>query len=265
MQLLDKSNHWARLCQRVLTTTLFGVLALGGFAQGEVAPKDNRGGVLTLDFAVGGALPHADLADRFGPLGTFGVGADYLTPKDWFVGAEFAFLYNADVKENPLAELFNENGQLYGNNLQPARLAYRARGQYYGGRLGRLFQLGPDNTRSGIRVVLGAGLLQHKIRIQEDATAPVPQVVGDYAKGYDRLSNGLALQQHVGYQYLSANRRINFYLGLDFYEAFTRNRRAVDFSTRVPDTTERTDILTGVRAAWILPLYTGKQADEIYY
>ena len=239
-------------------------MVLSGQSNGP--DRNNQGGVLTLDFGVGGALPQADLGERFGSMGSFGVGMDYLTARNWLVGAEFTFLYGAKVKENPLGELFNDNGQLYGNNLEPAFLAYRTRGQYYGGRIGRLFALGDDeNVRSGIRVVLGAGFLQHKIRIQEDPSSPVPQFAGDYASGYDRLTNGLALQQHIGYQYMAANRRVNFYLGLDVYEGFTQGRRSADFDTGTTDNRSRLDLLAGVRAAWILPFYAGKKADEIYY
>ena len=250
-----------------MTTTLFVVgVALGLSAQSPAPDRNNQGGLLTADFGIGGTLPQADLADRFGAMGNFGIGLDYLSAGNWIFGAEFLFLYGSRVDENPLADLFNENGQLYGDNLEPAFLAYRARGQYYGGRIGRLFPLGnQENVRSGIRVVLGAGLLQHKIRIQEDPTSFAPQFINDYAAGYDRLTNGLALQQQIGYQYLSANRRVNFYLGLDFYEGFTQGRRNLDFDTGLPDDARRTDILTGVRAAWILPFYTGKRADEIYY
>ena len=238
---------------------------MGLWAQSPPPDRNNQGGVLTADFGVGGALPQADLAERFGSVGTFSLGLDYLTANDWIVGAEFMFFYGGKVKENVLAPLFDENGFLYGDNLAPAFVAYRARGQYYGGRIGRLFQLGPDNTRSGIRVVLGAGLLQHKIRIQEDPTSVVPQFTGAYAGGYDRLTNGLALQQHIGYQYMAANRRANFYLGLDFYEGFTQSRRNVDFDSIQSDDRSRFDVLTGIRAAWILPFYAGKKANEIYY
>lgn len=44
----------------------------------------------------------------------------------------------------------------------------------------------------------GGGFLQHKIRI-ENRENVAPQILGDYAKGYDYLRNGPAGYLYVGY------------------------------------------------------------------
>jgi hypothetical protein len=93
----------------------------------------------------------------------------------------------------------------------------------------------------------------------------VPQLTGNYKKGYDRLTNGLAINEFIGYQMLSTNKRVNFYFGFEFTQGFTQSRRDFDFDTRSADTQKRFDSLMGIRAGWILPFYVGKGAAEIYY
>jgi hypothetical protein len=139
------------------------------------------------------------------------------------------------------------------------------RGFYAGLHIGKLFSIGLSNPRSGIRLGLGAGLLQHKIRIQDDPFKSVPQLSGEYKKGYDRLTNGFTITETVGYQVLSKNRRINLFAGFEFTQAFTQNRRDYNFDTMEKDENPRLDLLSGFRVSWILPFYFGKEADEIYY
>jgi len=121
-----------------------------------------------------------------------------------------------------------------------------------------------SNKRSGIRVTIGAGLLQHKVRIQ-DESGTARQIAGDLIEGYDQLSNGLALEQFIGYQYLSINRGANFFAGFEFSQAFTENRRNSNFATRTRDTTKRIDVLTGFRIGWTIPIYVGEKGEDLSY
>ena len=110
----------------------------------------------------------------------------------------------------------------------------------------------------------GGGFVQHKIRIQDNGNS-APQIAPPYTAGYDRLTNGLALTQFVGYQIVSRDKTINFFLGLDFTEGFTRNRRGFNFDTRQADTQKRLDILYGARVGGSIPLFTNQNADDIEY
>ena len=135
-----------------------------------------------------------------------------------------------------------------------------------GAHVGKLIPVGFSNPRSGLRLTVSAGLLQHKIRIQDDPLSFVPHLDDDYKKGYDKLSNGLAFTEFVGYQLLSTNKRINFFAGFEFTQGFTMNRRAFDFDTRQQDTANRVDLNVGFRVGWVLPFYVGQRAsEEIYY
>lgn len=80
----------------------------------------------------------------------------------------------------------------------------------------------------------GVGILQHKIRIEHQDNK-IPQLEGDYLKGYDRLSNGLMVHQFVGYFHMSNNRLINFFVGAEAWQGFTKNRRDLNFDTKMHD------------------------------
>jgi hypothetical protein len=78
------------------------------------------------------------------------------------------------------------------------------------------------------------------------------------------LTNGLSFSQFLGYLNLSENRLLNYYIGFQFYEAFTHSVRKLNYDTGVQDTKQRLDVLSGMRLGWILPLYKKKPNDYYY-
>lgn len=225
----------------------------------------NQGDALLLTFSYGFQSPGGDLIDRFGNNSALGLGVEWITEEsNWIFGLQGQFLFGNNVNEDVLAPLRTDEGFLIGNDRRPADLQLRQRGWYVGGEVGKILSLSDVNPRLGIRVSLGAGVLQHKIRIQEDPERSVPQTLGDYEKGYDRLSNGIAFKQFIGYQQLSLNRRINVIAGVEIIEAFTQSRRDFNFDTRSADTEMRLDLLFGFRVGVILPFYFGF-GEEINY
>ncbi len=209
-------------------------------------------------------LPGGDLADRFGSSFSLGSGLEYLSASNWIAGINGQYFFGSEVEADVLAPLRTPEGFIYGNDKSVADIQLRQRGFYIGALVGKLLPLSPANPRSGLRLTLGGGLLQHRIRIQEDPLSVVPQLTGDYRQGYDRLSDGFSLQQFIGYQLLSPDGLLNFYAGIELTQAFTRNRRPFNFDTREAETGRRTDLLFGLRLGWILPFYLRK-ANEIYY
>ncbi|MBK6932322.1 MAG: hypothetical protein IPH12_16270 [Saprospirales bacterium] len=177
------------------------------------------------------------------------------------LGLEGHYIFGGKVKDDPLAILRTPEGDIIGNNQLVADIALRERGYYFGGMIGKLFTF--SEKRSGIRLSLGAGWLQHRIRIQ-DNTNSVVQVSGEYAKGYDRLTGGLALNQFIGWQHLGAMRRSNWYIGLEFNQGFTKSLRSWDYSEMRRLDGKRTDLRFGIRVGWTLPLYLSG-AEKIYY
>ncbi len=247
---------------RFLVCLIFLIPSLKASAQSG-SPVLESG--LLLNFNYGFQLPGADLADRFGQNNIAGLGIYYLTKKsNWIFGIDGGFIFGADVKEDPLAVLRTEEGFIYGNNKSPANIQLRQRGLLLIGSVGKIIPLVSDNPRSGLKIAIGAGLLQHKIRIQEDPVSFVPQVSGAYKKGYDHLSNGLAFYQFIGYQHLGKLKRLNFSIGIEVIEAVTQNRRTLNFDTFAADNENRSELLFGIRAGFIIPLYFGK-GEGIWY
>jgi len=230
--------------------------------------QDLRGNVgkgLLVNMAYGMQMPEGDLKDRFGTNFAVTLGTDWITNDNWLAGVEGSLLFGNEVKQDVLADIRDDRGNIFSSDLSIAFVELRQRGLVIGGHVGRLFSLSKKNKRSGIRLTVGASFFQHKIRVQEDPQAFVPQIAGEYEKGYDRLSNGFALKQFLGYQLLSRNRRINFTAGFDFIQGFTTNQRSWDFNTRQKIDQKRFDVLLGFHLGWTLPFYFGGNEDEIYY
>jgi len=226
----------------------------------------NKGNALLLKLTYGGHRPGGDLAGRFGDNFSAGTGAELISSKgNWLLGADFSYHFGSQVKEDVLASLRTPEGAIIGNDRAFANIELRERGFYAGAHIGKLIGLGLPNPRSGIRLTLGAGLLQHKIRIQNDPLSGVPQLDNNYKKGYDRLSNGLAFTGFIGYQVLSMDKRVNFFGGFEFTQASTMSRRDFNFDTRSKDESKRNDLLYGIRVGWVIPVYFGQEAGEVYY
>lgn len=225
--------------------------------------------VIMISASYGFHTPLADLSQRFGTNFSVGGGLDYLTEdKNLIFGIKGNNLFGNQVKEDVLASLRDVNGLILGTigagEATVAEVFLRERGFYTGAHVGKLFSTSKKNKRAGIRITLGMGLLQHKIRIQ-DETGTADQLRGDLIKGYDQLTNGLALEQFIGYQQLNRKTGVNFFAGFELTEAITKNRRSINFTTQGIDTSNRFDVLIGFRVGWIFSLYVGERGEDIQY
>ena len=220
--------------------------------------------IVAVNLELGYQAAAGDLADRFGASNSFGGGIDYITKKDWIIGGDFNFIFGNTVKEDVLAPLRTENGFLVANNAFIAAVGLRMRANYMTGRVGKLFRFS-KTSRSGLRVTIGGGYIQHRIRLQDDPEAPVAALTDEYKKGYDRLTGGIAINEFIGYQYFANNRRINFFIGAEFTQGITKSRRGYNYDLEMPDTDTRFDMLMGLRAGWILPFYFGESGKTDWY
>lgn len=218
-----------------------------------------------LHFSYGGHVPGGDLLKRFGPFFSVGGGAEFLLDKgNWILGAESYLQFGGNIKESPLDNLVAKEGEIIGNDGTFASVVLRQRGLYTGLVLGKLFPINASNKKSGIRFTVGGGYWWHKIRIQDDYES-ASQLFGDYKKGYDRLTGGIAIQEFIGYQHLDKNRKLNFIAGFEFGQGFTKSIRKWNFDTMTVPTERRLDLSFGIRITWILPFYIGMPSEDIYY
>ncbi len=217
-----------------------------------------------LGIHIGGHLPSSDMVNRFGS--NLNTGACFLvkTKKNWLFGIESNYLFGKNVKEDVLKQLKTAEGYVIDNLGNPADLRVTERGLGIHILGGKMFKLASSNPNSGLVISVGLGYLQHKINLY-DAQKTIAAIKGDRVKGFDRLSGGLSVTQFIGYLFLSENRLLNFYFGLESYQAFTKSIRKLNYDTGLPDTKKRLDVLTGFRAGWVLPLYKKRPNDFYYY
>lgn len=208
-------------------------------------------------------LPGGDLAKRFGANSTVGLSVGLKNTKNWLFSVEGNFIFGSKIRETSIfSNLTVDGGYIIGNDGLYADIRVYERGYNLFGNVGKIIPYKGPNSNCGILLQAGLGFVQHKIRI-EDKKKTVPALQGDYLQGYDRLTNGIAAKQFVGYQYLGNKRLINFYGGLEFIEGFTKGRRDYNFSGESADNSQRFDLFMGIRLGWIMPFY--KQAPEKFY
>jgi hypothetical protein len=206
-----------------------------------------------------------DLSKIFGGNSSIGGGLIFKTKSNWLIGAEGNYLFGGDVKisRTLLSGIVTHEGYVLDPNGLYADVFYYERGFNVFAKFGKVIPVLTPNPNSGITIMAGAGYMQDKIRIHT-ASNDVPELDGDYAKGYDRLNNGPVLTGSLGYLYLGSTRLLNFYLGFEFIQAWTKYRRDRDFDTYLhPDTKTLSSQFYGIKVSWFIPLY--KRTPQAYY
>ncbi|MFW5805782.1 MAG: hypothetical protein ACOCVX_04555 [Bacteroidales bacterium] len=243
-------------------TTFFCVylLPVMGFAQ----LNDTSINMFNVNLTYAFHIPAGDISERFGVSSMIGTKVEFKHKSNWIFGLEYGYIFGSNVKDTTILDhLKDETGGIINEYGEYGTVLLTERGFYAGGSIGKIIPVFSPNPNSGIKLQIGAGLLEHHIHI-ENKDNNVPGVLGDYRKGYDRRTNGLSLKEFVGYHYLDPNGYINFYAGFEFYQAWTYNRRDLNYDTGLPDNEIKHDYLYGFRIGWILPLYQ-KDPDSFYY
>lgn len=240
---------------------IFLLYLIGDHVQAQVSIKDSSVAVPIVAIGYGHYLPAADMQKRFGNNSSLFLNVDFKSKRNWIFGLNGDFLFGKKIKEH-LFDSISKDNYIISNEGDFADVRLYERGFTVLGKIGRMFPVSKTRPNCGIVANLGIGFIQHKIRIEVIGNN-VPQLSNEYKKGYDRLSNGVLLNQNVGYLYLSNNRLVNLYFGLECMEGFTQSRRSFDYDRMQQDTQKRLDVLYGAKVAWILPLY--KRAPKEFY
>lgn len=239
------------------------VLSLTGQKEG---PRDkNDLGVIMLEFDYGFQIPAGELDETFGLNSMISAGVSYrFARSNWGLTGHIDYLFGRKVNSDVLESLRTSQGFIIGTDGLQADVFLRERGFHAHGGLtwNKDLLKGPD--RLGLQFGLGGGYLTHWIRIQDDRQT-ADQLRGEYMKGYDRRRAGPSLHQFVGIQYLSFNKRLNFTIGLDLVQSWTKSLRPWDFATDQKLSGTQMDILSGVRFGWIIPFYISESTEYIYY
>lgn len=250
-----------------LLLILFPLLVLGLIGKAQLSIRDSAITVPIIYASYSYHYPVGDLADRFGGNSSIGGGFMVKTKGNWIIGAEGNYLFGGTVhnSDSLIKDIATSEGFVIDENGYYASLVFSERGFSVYGKFGKLIPVLSPNPNSGITLLAGGGFLQNKIRINNNDGDIAAPLKGDYGKGYDRLNNGWALTGAIGYTYLSNSRLLNFYIGFDFEQAWTKSRRERDFDTGLKDTRSYSTQFYGFRVNWIIPLYKRKPQDKYLY
>jgi len=245
----------------LFTYILISIFAIDGLTQ----DKEQDFSAVLINISYGVQLPGGDLYSDFGANFNFGGSVQYLTKSKWIFGAKTYLMFGNDPKTDVLANLRSPEGEIVSQDRAFSIVFMEERGYFAGLTAGKLIPIFKKYPNSGLKITLTAGVLQHKIKI-EDRSGGLPQLAGEYIKGYDRLTNGFAITEFIGYQHFGNNGRINFFVGFEFTQGFTKNRRSWDYLTQQRLDSPRLDLLSGIKVGWTLPLMGDSyDADEIFY
>ena len=238
------------------------VISLSVQAQARVKDSLLLAPMFTVSYSY--QIPGGDLKTRFGNNSNIGAMFLLKTKSNWLIGADYSFLFGNKLKETGMLDsIKTATGFIIDANGQYAETRMFERGYTASVKFGKLFPYLSPNKNSGFVFIASIGMLQHKIRI-EDIGNRSPQLSKEYRKGYDRLTNGMAVSEFIGYLLLSNNRLLNVFGGFEFTQAFTQSRRSYNFDTMERDTKKRKDYLSGLRLGIILPLYK-RGPQDFYY
>ncbi|MCD4773763.1 MAG: hypothetical protein K8R41_10320 [Bacteroidales bacterium] len=246
----------------ILLALCFGIIS--NQASSQASMQDSSLFTTMFTGFYGYQFPGGDLVNRFGSNSEIGVSFLIKNNNNWIHGVEFDYLFGSDVKigNTLFTDISTPEGNIIDGNGIFANIQLFERAYYSSLKAGKIFPVWGPNPNSGLVIIGGLGYINHKIRIDvENNTAP--QLAGDYKKGYDRFTSGIAISEFFGYMYMGNKRKVNFYAGFEFIQAATKCRRDYNFDEMKGDDKNRLDLLFGIKAGWIIPLF--KRTPEKFY
>lgn len=210
-------------------------------------------------------IPSGDIEDTYGNAHSVGGAIGYKTASNWQFEFEGGFMFGSDIKRKDLlSDIINANGDVTDLDGELVKIILDMRGINFYASAGKIIPVLGSNKNSGLLLQAGIGYMQHKIRV-DYRDGEVFQLSEEMLKGYDRLHTGVALRQFVGFQYYGKSNLTNFYLGIELNQGLTKNRRGYNYDTRSFDTDRKTDILSGLRFGWTIPIKQRTDSDFYYY
>lgn len=230
-----------------------------------MAQVDSSDFISFFNINTGYQLPLADMKDRYGTNAIVGAGFTVKTKQNWTFDFSYNYMFGATVKNETsyLQNILTNEGFIIDGNGEIAEVKLMERGWNTFVGVGKIFPIMPKTQNSGIWFKTSIGLLEHKILIHNPKNV-TPQIKGDYKKGYDKLANGLAINPFLGYVWLNKKQIINTFVGVEMIAAWTEGRRSYNFVSANQEKEKRFDMVFGIKAGWIIPVYK-RQPDPFYF
>jgi len=243
---------------------LIACLQFSLVSKGQDSTKSKAETIPYIRFQYSLLYSSGDFEDRYGQSNSVGGAFGVKLKSNWVFEIEGGYHFTRNVRIGSLLDdIINDQGDVTDSDGELVKLVYELRGLSFYGSVGKIFPWFATNENSGILIQAGVGYFQHFIKVDyRDGT--VFQLSEDMLKGYDRLHTGLAIRQFIGYQHYGKRNLINFYLGFEFEQAFTYNRRKFNYDTRSFDTDQKLDLLSGLRFGWTIP-FRSRESEEFYF
>lgn len=259
------SNSYFRPILSFKKCVLISLLIIGPIYQSfSQSIKEDRIVIPMISADMGFNLPGGDFADRFGPSGMVGTSFMLKFKSNFLLGLDGNYLFGQTVKDPHYhTYLENEDGWLTNVYGEPGLVGEKLDGFTAMLEVGYIADFWAPNPNSGFIFTAGAGLMQHKIWIEERGNN-LPQLTPEYIKGYDRLCNGFMTNQFIGYIFFHEKAIRNFYAGFEFTQGFTQNRRNWDIIEKKKIDKKRLDLLYSIKVGWVISFHK-RMSTEIYY
>lgn len=248
---------------RYLLLFFFLSTEISSIAQNASDHSNNR--IVLPQVSVSAQKPFGDLENRFGKNAAICPSVLWKFKNNFMLGIGGAWIFGNTVKNKNLFDnIIGPSGQIIDNNGNFSVVEVNQRGFYSTINFGYLWKTLLHHKNAGFYSSLGFGYLQHKINIQAPE-ATVPQLNGEYLKGYDRLTGGTAIRMLHGLLFISNNRRVNFTVSLETIYAHTKNMRSYHFQPYGSEKSPRKDILFGGQMGIVLPIFLKDKNEEYFY
>lgn len=242
------------------------ILCLAGWAKPASAARDTTHYTPAVVISVGAGYHFglADLGKRFPSFSTLPASLYYKNSHNFIFGFEYnRFLGNRFKLDSLFGGIVGPSQQILDQNGFPAVIRYYMRGFTAQGYIGKSFKIFPKAKYARLQTNIGFGMMQHFLKMRFDK-GTLPQLEGNYAAGYDMLTNGIMISQSLYYQYYNT-KSVSFFGGFNFVQAFTQNRRNWNYGTMRQDLTHRKDFYVGMTAGILIPINLKPQNDKDYY
>ena len=225
--------------------------------------KDSTMQVHFASLHFGYQIAGGDIAERYGNSGYTGASYFFKNRSNWIFEVQYDYIFGEMHKESEIfSTITTSEGLFFTDEGGFLEVIQREAGFFGGIKIGKIIPLFGKNPNSGIMIQAGVGLLQYKTFL--DGNDNIPAVDKHHMKGYDRLTNGLSINQFIGYMYFDERSRVNFYAGFEFYQAWTSNRRDYDYYTMSKIIDDRRDFLYSFKVGWLIP-FSQRSPDKYYF
>ncbi|MDR0789244.1 MAG: hypothetical protein LBO06_00455 [Bacteroidales bacterium] len=236
-----------------------------GIAKSQVSDRiivEKKDTLVTIPYcaaSVGWTFPFGEMGKRYESFMDLGVDVGLKTKGNWIFSLNFGFQFatdNVKIKNEILRDMMTLGDNPFVISEGGTNAGVIASNRNLSGRFsfGKVVPLWFSNSNSGLMVTVGAGWLQHQIVYQ--ATSEIAaQLEGDYQYLYDRQMRGPIVSGFIGYLFFGKYSFANFYVGVQFDQAWTTMSRQYQADLRSGDTKTYIDRMITLKAAWVFQFH----------